>query len=391
MQGEVVSADRLADIVWSGAPPPSAGASLQTYVSRLRALVGPDVIVTRPPGYLLQTAWVDAQEFERLLREQSLDEAIALWRGRPFAEFADEEWVRPTVVRLEELHATACELQVEALLASGRVDDAVASAEALCGAEPFRERAHGLLMQALARQGRAAEALRAFDRFRGFLVAETGLEPSPALGEIQRAVLAQDAHVSPSSRDSRSGNLPVQHSSFVGRAREVAELAVLLCDARIVTLTGVGGVGKTRLAIAVAAEVLPRFEQGAWLVELASVRDPKVVIDAVAAVFGVTPRPGSDLVEALAGVLRPKELLLVLDNCEHLLGPVVELVRALEGTCPKLVVLATSREGLGIAGERMVAVASLDLPRSSDRDTVVRSDAVRLFVDHAMRRSPTSQ
>ena len=382
--GEVVSTDRLADIVWTGAPPPSAGASLQTYVSRLRALLGSEVIVTNPPGYALGVVWVDAREFERLLRQHSLEAAIALWRGRPFAEFADEEWARPTVVRLEELHASARELQVESLLGSGRIDEAVATAEALCGAEPFRERAHGLLMQALARQGRAAEALRVFDRFRGFLVQETGLEPSPALGEIQRAVLAQDAHVSPSSRDSRSGNLPVQHSSFVGRALEVAELAVLLGEARIVTLTGVGGVGKTRLAIQVAAEMLPRFEHGAWLVELAGVRDPTVVPDAVAAAFNMSPRPGADLVETLAGFLRPKEVLLVLDNCEHLLGAVVELVRALEGSCPKLAVLATSREGLGIAGERIVAVTPLDLPRANDRDAVLGSDAARLFVDRAM-------
>ncbi|MEO5838483.1 MAG: BTAD domain-containing putative transcriptional regulator [Acidimicrobiales bacterium] len=382
--GSVVSADRLADIVWSGAPPPSAAASLQTYVSRLRALLGPEVILTRPPGYVLGKASVDADEFERLLREQSLEEAIAVWRGRPFAEFADHEWARPTVVRLEELHAVARELQVEVLLGSARVDEAVAAAEALCESEPFRERAHGLLMQALARQGRAAEALRAFDRFRGYLVEETGLEPSLAMTEIQRAVLAQDAQVSPSSRDSRSGNLPLQHSSFVGRVREVTELTALLSEARIVTLTGVGGVGKTRLAIRVAADVLPRFEHGAWLVELAGVRDPEVVVDAVAAVFGVAPRPEADLGETLTGFLRAKELLLVLDNCEHLLGAVVELVRALEGTCPRLVVLATSREGLAIAGERIVAVASLDLPRSSDRKAMMRSDAVRLFVERAI-------
>src|SRR5688572_30902107 len=168
--GEVVSTDRLADIVWSGEPPPSAGASLQVYVSRLRLLLGSEVIVTRPPGYALGAAWVDAREFDRLLRNGALEDAISLWRGRPFAEFADEEWARPTVVRLEELHATARELSVEALLEASRVDEAVASAEALCADEPFRERARGLLMEGLARQGRASEALRAFDRFRKFLV-----------------------------------------------------------------------------------------------------------------------------------------------------------------------------------------------------------------------------
>ena len=186
------------------------------------------------------------------------------------------------------------------------------------------------------------------------------------------------------SLDALPGNLPVQHSSFVGREREVAELAALVREARIVTLTGVGGVGKTRLACQVAAEVSPEFRGGAWLVELARVRDPRVVVDGVAAVFGVTPRPGVDLLDTLAGYLRPKELLLVLDNCEHLLGAVVDVVRALEERCPGLVVLATSREGLGIAGERIVAVQSLGLPGSGDREAVLSSDAARLLVERAV-------
>jgi predicted ATPase len=152
----------------------------------------------------------------------------------------------------------------------------------------------------------------------------------------------------------------------------------------MVTLTGVGGVGKTRLACQVAAEVSPAFPGGAWLVELARVRDPRVVVDGVAGLFGVTPRPGVDLLDTLAGYLRSKDVLLVLDNCEHLLGAVVELVRALEESCPGLVVLATSREGLGIAGERIVAVQSLGLPRSGDRDAVLRSDAARLLVERAV-------
>ena len=177
------------------------------------------------------------------------------------------------------------------------------------------------------------------------------------------------------SLDAVPGNLPVQHSSFVGREREVTELARLVREARMVTLTGVGGVGKTRLACQVAAEVSPAFRDGAWLVELAQIRDPKVVVDAVAAVFGVTPRLGMDLLDTLTTYLRPKDVLVVLDNCEHLLGAVVELVRALEDRCPGLVVLSTSREGLGIAGERIVAVQSLGLPRSDDRNTVMSSDA----------------
>ncbi|MEO8695709.1 MAG: BTAD domain-containing putative transcriptional regulator, partial [Acidimicrobiales bacterium] len=382
--GEVVSADRLADIVWLGSPPPSAAASLQTLVWRLRVLLDTDVIVTTPPGYALGATWVDAHEFERLLRGKSLDEALSLWRGRPFAEFADEDWARPSVVRLEELHAMARELQVDKLLASDRVDEAVAAAEALCAAEPFRERAHGVLIQALAKQGRAAEALRAFENFRRFLAEESGLEPSAALIEISRTVLAQEADDAPSGAELRTGNLPAQQSSFVGRGREVAELTVLLGEARIVSLTGVGGVGKTRLALQVAAEVSPRFRHGAWMVELAPVRDPKVVVDAIAAVFAITPGPGVDVIAMLARFLRHRELLLLLDNCEHLLDSLVELVRALERVCPKLVVLATSREGLGIAGERIIGVLPMPLPASDDRDGVLHSDAARLFVERAV-------
>ena len=185
------------------------------------------------------------------------------------------------------------------------------------------------------------------------------------------------------SLDAQPGNLPVQHSSFVGRQREVAEVAALLGDTRIVTLTGVGGVGKTRLACQVAAEALPQFPHGAWLVELDRVRDPDVVVDAVVGVFDLPPRPGVELVETLVSFLRSKELLLVLDNCEHLLTPVAALIRALEGACPGLVVLATSREGLGLAGERIVAVPSLGVPGSDDCDGVAGSEAVRVFVERA--------
>lgn len=382
--GEVVSADRLADIVWLGSPPPSAGASLQTLVWRLRVLLGTDVIVTAPPGYALGAVWVDAHEFERSLRDTAIDEVLALWRGRPFAEFADEEWARPSVVRLEELHARARELEVDALLERDRVDEAVATAEALCAAEPFRERAHGLLMRALAKQGRAAEALRAFEVFRRFLAEETGLEPSAALAATARAVLAQDAHGSPAGQESRAGNLPLKQSSFVGRAREVSEFAALLGEARIVTLTGVGGVGKTRLALQVAAEVSPRFHHGAWMVELAPVRDPRVVVDAIAAVFAIHSGPGVDVTAMLTGFLRHRELLLLLDNCEHLLDSLAELLRTVERVCPNLVVLATSREGLGIAGERIVGVLPMPLPASNDRNGVLHSDAARLFVERAV-------
>jgi predicted ATPase len=184
--------------------------------------------------------------------------------------------------------------------------------------------------------------------------------------------------------DAFPGNLPLQLSSFIGRDRELERAAAAIAESRIVTLTGVGGVGKTRLALQVAAEVLPRFADGAWLLELAPVRDPDGVPDAVAAVFEVTPRSGQSLLQALLEFLRGKQLLLVVYNCEHLLEPVAELIETLERACPRVAVLATSREGLGIDGERMLAVPSLVSPKAgASPEAVAEAAAVRLFVDRA--------
>ncbi len=186
------------------------------------------------------------------------------------------------------------------------------------------------------------------------------------------------------SVDAFPGKLPLQVSSFIGRERELARIVNALDESRVVTLTGVGGVGKTRLALQVAAELLPRFRYGAWLCELAPVRSPEGVMDAVAALFDVAPRGTQTLEQALVEFLRGKELLLVLDNCEHVLAPAAALVEALERTCPHVTVLATSREGLAIDGERMVAVPSLAAPPvGTDVVDVAAADAVQLFIERA--------
>jgi len=186
------------------------------------------------------------------------------------------------------------------------------------------------------------------------------------------------------SLDAFPGNLPLQLSSFVGRERDLARVGAALADGRVVTLTGVGGVGKTRLALQAAAEVLPRFSDGAWLVELAPVRDPAAVPAAMGAVFDVVRRGGQTLVEALVEFLRSKQLLVVMDNCEHVLEPAAELVETLERACPQMTVLATSREGLGIDGERMLAVPSLASPRAdASHEAVAEAAAVRLFIERA--------
>jgi predicted ATPase len=186
------------------------------------------------------------------------------------------------------------------------------------------------------------------------------------------------------SLDAFPGNLPAQVSSFIGRSRELERTAAALAESRVVTLTGVGGVGKTRLALQVAAEVLPRFSDGAWLAELAPVRDPSSVPDAVAAVFDVVPRGGQTVAHAVVEFLRGKQLLLIVDNCEHLLDPTAKLIESVERSCPRVAVLATSREGLGIDGERMLAVPSLGSPEVDDPlEVIAEAAAVRLFVERA--------
>src|SRR5215470_17646626 len=189
--------------------------------------------------------------------------------------------------------------------------------------------------------------------------------------------------------DAFPGNLPLQVSSFIGRARELRQTAAALGEARVVTLIGVGGVGKTRLALQVAEQVLPRFGDGAWLCELAPIRDAAGVDSAVTAVFSVSARSGQSTRGALVEFLRNKELLLVLDNCEHLLAGAAALAADLERSCPRLVILATSREGLGIDGERLVPVPPFAAPDAdADLETITDAEAVRLFAERAVAVKP---
>jgi predicted ATPase/class 3 adenylate cyclase len=190
----------------------------------------------------------------------------------------------------------------------------------------------------------------------------------------------------------RTGNLPLQVSSFIGRERELEQTVAALGAARVVTLTGPGGVGKTRLALQVAGQVAPRFADGAWLCELAPVRDPAGVDDAVAAVFSVTARAGQGTRETLVEFLRSKQLLLVLDNCEHVLGEAAALAGVLQRSCERLVILATSRESLGIEGEHLVPVPPLGVPGAgADLPAITRAEAVRLFAERAAAVRPGFQ
>jgi predicted ATPase/DNA-binding SARP family transcriptional activator len=414
----VVLASQLIDAVWDEDPPAGATNALQSLVSRLRRLL-PGVVETHPAGYrlALDPDAVDAVRFrslaatgrEELARDprqagRTLREALALWRGPALADAATAQFAAAAVARLEELRLSALEDRVDADLATGRPDTVLGELDGLVTAHPLRERLCGQLMRALAGAGRQADALAAYERLRRRLADDLGIDPSEALQAIHVGVLRGEtaSPVAEPRADRGPGepaptNLRAQITSFVGRADDLARITGVLADARLVTLTGPGGAGKTRLAGEAAARMLDRMPDGVWMVELGSVADPTDLPQAVLAPLGarelglLPPRGATALPprERLVEAVGDKRLLLVMDNCEHLVGAVAALVDHLLGRCPALRVLTTSREPLGITGEVLHPVGPLAMP---DEDVppgeAVRYPAVRLFADRGAAANP---
>jgi predicted ATPase/DNA-binding SARP family transcriptional activator len=389
--GEVVPADRLVDALWGDTPPPGATTALRAYVSRLRTALAPGATLEhRPPGYrlALDDATLDAAAFERLVASAraataagdhrsalaDLDAALALWRGDALAEFADDDFARAPVARFTELRTGALEDHAEALLALGRAADAVPELEALVRAHPSRERPAVALMEALYATGRQADALAAYHQLRARLDDELGVEPAAPAQALYRRILLHDPAL---AAPARQGNLPRRASGFVGRDAEVARVLAALRHSPLVTLTGVGGAGKTRLAVEVASRDRPRFPDGAWLCELAALPDDSPIGDAVAAALQIQQRPGLSIEQTVIEYLRTRSLLLVVDNCEHVLAHAARLLSEVVQHCPRVVVLATSREPLGIEGEQVWPVPPLPA-----------EDATTLFVQRARAASP---
>lgn len=396
--GSVVPVDRLAETLWGDQPPVDPTGAVHNLVSRLRAALrsagcGAAVqIVTRPPGYLLAASEgaLDCDRFVRLLRRARdqhrdspglaaalLDEALALWRGPAYGEFAGEGFAAPDAVRLEELRWGAMADRVDAALALGHPDEAIGLLEPLLAAQPLSHRPRGQLMLALHRAGRSAQALEAFRDYRELLADELGLDPPPELGELETAILRRDPAIERARPASSPGNLPHRLTELVGRAEDARRVTSAMAQSRLVTLTGVGGVGKTRLALHVAAELTHGYPDGVWLCELAGVGD-EAVATALATALDVQQRDAPSVTSRLVGYLRAKSMLIVLDNCEHVLTATAQLADALLGGCPGVRLLATSREPLGIEGEQVMPVAPLAPP-----------DAVTLFIQRATAAWPS--
>lgn len=399
--GVPVSDDRLVDQLWAGDPPPSARHQLQVYVSRLRGLLGelPDGprIVRDGAGYALRLRpkELDAERFVAAIArsrkledrdpeaaEHILTDAMRLWRGAPFADLREPPpAVRDLVEYLERQHQEALETWIDVRLRLGHGRELIPELAGLVASHPYDESLHAHLMLAQYRCGRQAEALETARALQTRLREELGVEPSPKIRDLFRDILLQAPHLALEPPEPPS-NLPTRLTSFVGRTLEVREVAELLEAGRLVTLTGPGGIGKTRLALEAAEQLRSRFPGGVWWIDLARVTDPDTVLDEVAGVLGLTTTPGTELLGALCRALSRRKALLLFDNCEHVGTAVAELVGGiLRGTTgPRA--LATSRTPLRIEGERLWTVPPLSLPaEDGSLAALAESDAVRLFIE----------
>lgn len=410
-RGRAVSSDRLVDGLWGEDPPRSAIATLQSQVSRLRALLGPSFGIERTAGgYRLDVrrGEIDADRFEAQLRRSAaldteakvvlLDASLAGWRGPAFAGHADVDEVRSEAMRLDELRLVATDAWAEAQLAIGDPAEMIGQLEALVRAQPLREHYWRLLMLALYRTGRQAEALRRGGDLREELRRTAGLDPSPVLRELEGKILADDPSLRPETTGARqrvparSPRVPqlLGATSFVGRAPEVAATAAAVDEHPLVTITGPGGVGKTRLALRTAARFVDRLDDGVTVVELAPLHDPGGVAQVIANSLDIQQRQYRTIESTIEEHLAGSDRLLVLDNCEHLIDTIAPLIDRLRAGCPRLTVLATSREPLGLAGEYVTLLAPLKLPTETtiDPTDLQASAAVELFVARASAATP---
>ncbi len=402
--GVAVPVERLIDELWGDQVPRQPSNALQIIVFKLRKMVGGEHIVTRAPGYalMIEADDVDALRFERLARDgraalaggnvdgaiKTFDAALRLFRGDPVADVADAAVAIAAASRWEELRAAISEERFDALLACGRHREVIAELDAAVAREPFRERLRAQQMLALYRSGRQAEALQVFSETRRVLGDELGLEPGAELRQLELAILNQDpaldapiVDVPPQSSDSpasfpgsesrdspigegfrRRGNVRHPVGPCIGRSDEVDQLIELVERHRLVTITGPGGVGKTRLALELCIGLKDKVIDGVWWVELAAARTDGDVLAAVQRSLGVDAGGGNDprvAIDALVTVLADRSTILALDNCEHILVPVVPIVEELLGRCGELRVVATSREGLDVSAERLYALNPL--------------------------------
>jgi len=420
MPGRVVTSDRLIDELWGEDPPARARESLQMHVSRLRkglTAAGGDGgrLASHAGGYRfeVQPGERDVDRWQRTLdraREARadgepraaravLEEALAMWRGQPLAGVSASSLLAAERARLEEGRLAAVIEGIELDLELGHHGELLGQLEALVIAHPFKERLVQLQMLALYRSGRQVDALAAFQSARERFVGELGIEPAEPLRELHEDVLTHAAALSPPVEETRprpatssTRRLPLPPNRTIGRDQDVVAVGERLrvASVRLLTLTGPGGVGKTRLAMEAARAVQADFADGAQFVSLAALERPEDVPAGIVEALGIIVLSGESPAEAAQRFLAAKHLLLVADNLEQLLNAAPFLGRLLEA-CPSLTILATSREPLALQAEERYPVTPLALPdpRSPlDTAALAATDAVALFCERARTHDP---
>ena len=412
----VASRDRLVDLVWADTPPTDPVHALHSLVSQVRQALGnADLIEAAGDGYALRRdlVEVDVVAFRRLVTDgrraadagdpvqasHVLAEALGLWRGEVLDGVDVPTALLPDVGELEELRRSAIETRLQAELDLGHHDRLIGELRSLTQADPFRERVWGMLMVALYRSGRQSEALRAYQDAREHLGEMVGIEPGPELRDLEEKILLQDTSIAPvSPRASRTHNLPEFWTTFIGRVDELNAITKLFDRARLVTLVGPGGVGKTRMAVEAARRLIADGGD-ARFVDLTQIERSEDVVPAVGVALGLlesshdaVPQSGLDIEALVTSYTASREPLIVLDNCEQVIDEAARIAGLVLDAGPGVRVLATSREELRVAGEQAWEAPSLTLFGFEGPDggvDLLGSDAVRLFADRASAASTT--
>ncbi|CAN5541279.1 BTAD domain-containing putative transcriptional regulator [soil metagenome] len=398
--GRVVSIERLIDGVWGEDAPRTVRTNLQVQVSQLRQAISQqgsgEVIVTRAPGYLLDVdpEAVDALRFAQLVARTrqcladgdaaaaalSAEAGLQLWGGDALSGLGDAPFAAPVITRLADQQLDLVELWADAEIACGRADSVISPLEGWVSQWPYRETLWQRLILGLYRCGRQVDALARLADLRRILRDEIGVRPCTAIVDLETAILDQDVSLdsAPSvaipERLSGPGRRLPATKDLIGRDELQAEVVGRCTDKRLVTVVGAGGIGKTSLAVNVASSMTEQFSDGVWFVDLSQVTDTTLVVTTIGTALGLRTGEGVPVKEAVVALLADAELLLVVDNCEHVIVGAAEAIEEILGSCPGVRVLATSRERLAIPDEFAIVLPALQ-----------PNDAVALLTQRARR------
>ena len=384
------SREKLAALFWGDVPDERARHSLRTALANLRKQAGHELVTTDRETVQINpeiSIWVDALELQKNAHSAAQKEvvnlqyAIDLYRGDLLADFYDD-WILRERDHYQTLYLDLLLRMTQLMRSRSEYARAIEYAERTLESDPADERAHQHLMFCCLASGDRSAALRQYKECRRVLQEELAVEPSAETTALYQWL----AQTPTKALEVRITNLPIPLTSFIGRTREMARVKELLAQARLVTLMGPGGCGKTRLAIQVAGDVVDSFRDGVWWVDFAPLTDASLISQTIARRLGIPEATNVPISVSLVNYLRPRNMLLVLDNCEHLVDAIAQLARTLLRACSELKILTTSREALGVLGEMILCVPSLSFPMSPQLlpdENLKDYESVRLLVERA--------